>query len=119
MTLTPGVYCFGSSAQLTGTLTLDALGDPGAVFVIQAGSTVITAANAAVEMVNGGDPCNVYWQVGSSATIGADASFMGNIVALTSITLSTGVSILGRALACNAAVTMGVNAVSAASCQAW
>lgn len=65
----------------------------------------------------GGDPCNVYWQVGSSATLGANASFTGNIVALTSITLSTGVSLLGRALACNAAVTLGTTTVSAASCQ--
>jgi hypothetical protein len=118
LTLTPGVYCYGSSAQLTGTLTLDAQGDPGAVFVIQAGSTLITAANAAVDMVNGGDPCNVYWQVGSSATIGADASFVGNIVALTSITLSAGATLVGRALASSASVTMSINSVSAASCQA-
>ncbi len=118
LTLTPGVYCYATSAQLTGTLTLDAQGDPGAVFVIQAGSTVISAANAAVDMVNGGNPCNVYWQVGSSATLGADASFVGNIVALTSITLSTGVDLVGRALACNAAVTLGSSTVSAASCQA-
>jgi hypothetical protein len=118
LTLTPGVHCYGAAAQLTGTLTLDALGDPGAVFVIRTGTTVITAASAAVDMVNGADPCNVYWQVGSSATIGANASFMGNIVALTSITLSAGVSVVGRALACNGGVTMDTNAVSAASCQA-
>jgi Ice-binding-like/Stigma-specific protein, Stig1 len=117
LTLTPGTYCFSSSAQLTGTLTLNAQGDPGAVFIFQIGSTLTTASNSSVRFVNGGNLCNVYWQVGSSATIGTGTTFVGSILALTSITLTTGASVFGRALARNAAVTMDTNTVSAASCQ--
>lgn len=117
LTLTPGTYCFSSSAQLTGTLTLNAEGDPAAVFVFQIGSTLTAASSSSVRVINGGDSCNVYWQVGSSATIGTGSTFMGSIIALTSITLSTGVAVSGRALARNAAVTMDTDTVSAASCQ--
>lgn len=113
LVLTPGVYHFSSSAFLTGTLTLDAQGDPNAQFVFQMGSTLITASNSLVQTINNGDGCNVYWQVGSSATLGTGTDFTGNIVALTSITLTTGASILeGRALARNGAVTMDSNIVS-------
>lgn len=70
LTLTPGVYHFASSAQLTGTLTLDAQNDPDAVFIFQMGSTLTTAGNAAVVLINGAQNCNVFWQVGSSATLG-------------------------------------------------
>ena len=73
-TLTPGVYKSASSLELTGTLTLDAQGDPNAVFVFQAGSTLITASASRVELVNGAQPCNVFWQVGSSATLGTTRS---------------------------------------------
>ncbi len=117
LTLTAGTYCFSSSAQLTGTLTLDAQGDPAAVFVFQIGSTLTTASNASVQVINGGSPCNVFWQVGSSATLGTGTSFEGSILALTSITLTTGVAVEGRALARNGAVTMDTNNVDAASCQ--
>jgi len=117
LTLTPGAYCFSSSAQLTGTLTLDAQGDPAAVFVFQIGSTLTTASNASVQIINSGNLCNVYWQVGSSATIGTGTTFRGSIIALTSITLTTGVSVIGRTLARNGAVTMDSNTLSAASCQ--
>lgn len=114
LTLTPGVYFFASSAFLTGTLTLDAMGDPNAMFVFQMGSTLITASNSAVATINGADGCNIYWQVGSSATLGTGTSFEGNILALTSITLTTGANILdGRALARNGAVTMDSNAITA------
>jgi hypothetical protein len=116
LTLTAGTYCFSSSAQLTGTLTLDAQGDPSAVFVFQMGSTLTTASNSSVAMINGGNPCNVYWQVGSSATLGTSTAFDGNIVALASITLTTDVSVTGRALARTAAVTMDTNVVDASSC---
>jgi formylglycine-generating enzyme required for sulfatase activity len=116
LTLTPGTYCFSSSAQLTGTLTLNAEGDPAAVFIFQIGSTLTTASNSSVLVINGGDSCNVYWQVGSSAAIGTGTKFIGSIIALTSITLTTGVSVSGRALARNGAVTLDTNAVSAASC---
>jgi hypothetical protein len=117
LTLTAGTYCFSSSAQLTGTLTLNAEGDPAAVFIFQIGSKLTTASNSSVRVINGGNFCNVYWQVGSSATIGTGTTFTGSIIALTSITLTTGVSLFGRALARNAAVTMDTNTVSAASCQ--
>jgi len=117
LTLTPGTYCFSSSAQLTGTLTLDAKGDPAAAFVFQIDSTLTTASASSVRIVNGGTSCNVYWQVGSSATLGTDTKFMGSIIALTSITLTTGASVSGRALARNAAVTLDSNTVSAASCR--
>ncbi|MDQ2947628.1 MAG: ice-binding family protein, partial [Acidobacteriota bacterium] len=111
-TLTPGVYCFASSAQLTGTLTLDALGDPNAVWVFQIGSTLTTASGSTVNIINGGSSCNVFWQVGSSATLGTTTSFKGNILALASITLTTGASNSGRLLALTGAVTLDTNAVT-------
>lgn len=112
MTLTAGVYCFSSSAELTGTLTLDAEGDPNAEFIFQIGSTLTTASNSAVEVINGGNNCNVYWQVGSSATLGTATAFAGNIVALTSITATTGANASGRLLARNGAVTLDSNSVA-------
>jgi len=112
LTLTPGVYCFDTSAQLTGVLELDAEGDPDAVFVFRIGSTLTTASNSSVSMLNSADPCNVFWQVGSSATLGTDTAFAGSILALTSITLNTGADIDGRALARNGAVTMDTNRIS-------
>jgi len=118
LTLTPGVYCFSSSAQLTGTLTLDAQGDPNAVFVFQIGSTLTTASSSVVQVINGGSNCNVFWQVGSSATLGTTTSFAGNILALTSITLTTGANASGRLLARNGAVTLDTNSITvcAAAC---
>jgi hypothetical protein len=114
-TLVPGVYCSASSMGLTGTLTLDAQGDPGAVFVFQIGSALTTASGSQVRVVNGGNSCNVFWQVGSSATLGTGSSFAGSIIALSSITLTTGVSADGRALARTGAVTLDGNAVSVCS----
>jgi len=111
-TLTPDVYCFDDSAQLTGALTLDFGGDSNAVFVFRIGSPLTTASNSSVSMINSPDACNVFWQVGSSATLGTDTDFVGSILALTSITLNTGASIDGRALARNGAVTMDSNRVS-------
>ena len=112
-TLTAGVYCFASSAQLTGILTLDAQGSASAVFIFKMGSTLTTASASSVVLINGGAPCNVFWQVGSSATLGTTTSFAGNILALASITVTTGASVTGRALALNGAVTLDTNAVSA------
>jgi hypothetical protein len=117
-TLVAGVYCFASSAQLTGTLTLDAQGNPNAVFIFQIGSTLTTASNASVVLINGGLACNVSWQVGSSATLGTGTAFQGNILALTSITLVTGASLTGRALARNGAVTLDTNAITVPACAA-
>ncbi|HVT15564.1 MAG TPA: ice-binding family protein [Thermoanaerobaculia bacterium] len=112
LTLTPGTYCFASSAQLTGTLTLNSQGNANAVFVFQIGSTLTTASSSSVVVINGGSDCNVFWQVGSSATLGTGTVFTGNILALTSITLNTSTSISGRALARNGAVTLASNSVS-------
>jgi hypothetical protein len=112
MTLTPGVYFFSSSAQLTGTLTLNNLGNPNALFVFQIGSTLTTASGSAVVFSSTLDDPNVFWQVGSSATLGTTTKFQGNILALTSITLDNGASIgCGSALAINGAVTMNDNSI--------
>jgi hypothetical protein len=111
-TLTSGVYSF--SAGLTGTLTLDAQGLSNAFWVFQTGSTLITASNASVVFINDADNiAPVFWQVGSSATLGTDTEFIGNIVALTSITMNHGADILcGSALARNGAVTLDTNTIS-------
>jgi uncharacterized repeat protein (TIGR01451 family) len=118
LTLIPGVYCFATSAQLTGTLTLDAQGNPSAVFIFQIGTTLTTATNSSVSIVNGGSSCDVFWQVGISATLGTTTSFQGSILALTSIALNTGATMSGRALAQNGAVTMDSNNVSLTACNA-
>ena len=117
LTLTPGIYCFSSSAQLTGTLTLNAQANANAVFIFKTGSTLTTAAGSSVLLINGGNPCGVAWQIGSSATLGTTTSFIGNLIALTSITLNTGADIIGgRALARNGAVTLDTNDISFAPC---
>lgn len=116
LTLTPGVYSFPSSAQLTGTLTLNNLGNPDAEFVFQIGSTLTTASNSSVVTINNGGGaggCTVFWQVGSSATLGTGTAFEGHILALTSITMNTGATILeGSALARNGAVTLDDNTIT-------
>jgi hypothetical protein len=117
-TLVAGVYHFSSSAQLTGALTLDAKGDPNAVFVFQVGSTLTTASRSSVLVLNGAQDCNIFWQVGSSATLGTATAFKGNIIALTSITLTTGAAVSGRVLARNAAVTLDTNEISILRCAA-
>ncbi len=106
MTLTPGVYCFNSSAQLTGDLVLDGLGNPLAVWVFKMGSTLTTASASSVSMINGCQSHNVFWQVGSSATLGTTTRFHGNILALESVTLTNGASLVGRAFGLTGAVTM-------------
>jgi uncharacterized repeat protein (TIGR01451 family) len=117
-TLAPGVYSSGSSIGLTGTLTLDGGGDPDAVFIFQAGSTLTTASGSAVNLINGAQACHVFWQVGSSATLGTNSTFKGNILALTSATLTTGVNVEGRVLARNGAVTLDANTITKATCAA-
>ncbi len=113
LVLTPGTYFFASSAQLTSTLTLNALGNPNAVFIFQIGSTLTTASNATIIAINGAFGGNVFWQVGSSATLGTATAFQGTIIAQASITLTTGASILdGRAIALTGAVTLDSNSVS-------
>ncbi len=115
LTLTPGVYCFSTSAQLTGTLRLDFQGNPNAIFLFKIGSALTTASGSAVLLLNSGGsncPSNLFWQVGSSATLGTGSSFVGNILALSSITLTTGAQLQGRALARNGAVTLDTNSVT-------
>jgi hypothetical protein len=109
-TFGPGVYNSASSLGITGTVTLDARGDPNAVFTFQMGSTLITASASNVKLINGAKASNVFWQVGSSATLGTTTSFAGTIMALASITVTTGVTVDGRALALNGAVTLDSNA---------
>jgi hypothetical protein len=104
LTLLEGVYCFDTSAGMTGTLTLDGQGNPDAVFIIRTGSTLITASGSSVNLIGEANACNVFWQVGSSATLGTTTSFAGNILAVASITLNTGATITGRALAGEAGV---------------
>jgi Ice-binding-like len=117
-TLTPGVYHFSSSAQLTGTLTLNGEGRSGSLFIFQIGSTLTTATRSRVVLIGGANSCNVFWQVTSSATLGTATSFQGNLIALTSITMVTGATIGvgggrngGRALARNGALTLDSNII--------
>jgi hypothetical protein len=106
--LGPGVYAGPSRSPLglTGPLVLDGAGDPSSVFIFLTDSTLITGSSSTVRLINGAQECNVFWQVGSSATLGTDSVFRGNILALTSITVTTGVIVYGRALARNGAVTL-------------
>ena len=113
-TLTPGVYLVNAGvSNLTGTLTLNGLGDPDAFWVFQMPSTLITSPGSVVNVINTGAGAGLYWNVGSSATLDTTTSFEGNILALTSITLNTGATIgCGRALASTGAVTMDHNTIS-------
>src|ERR1700722_4789246 len=111
-TLAPGVYNSPSAIGLTGALTLNAGGDPNAVFVFQAGSSLTTASASSINLINGAQACNVFWQVGSSATLGTGSKFPGSIPALTSITVTNSVTIDGRVLARNGAVTLDTDTIS-------
>jgi hypothetical protein len=114
--LNPGAYSFSSSAQLTGPLTLNAQGNANAQFVFEIGSTLTTASASSVVLVNGASPCNVYWQIGSSATLGTTTAFQGNLMALASITLNNGATVIGRVLARNGAVTLINNVLDNSRC---
>jgi hypothetical protein len=110
LTLTPGTYCQTTAPTLTGTLTLSGNG----IFIFQIGSTLVTAPGATVSLTNGAQPCNVFWQVSSSATLDTTTTFVGTIMALTDIQLKTGASIIaGRALAQTGAVTLDTNQITA------
>lgn len=108
LTLSPGVYNFDTSAALTGTLTLDGPGD----YVFQTGSTLTTASASSINLINGAMPCSVFFQVGSSATLGTGTDFVGTIIADQSNTLATGTNVLGRVIALNAAVTLDNNTIT-------
>lgn len=115
-TFVGGVYTAPSSLGLTGTVTLDGQNNPNSVFIFQVGSTLTTASGSNVNLINGASACNVFWQVGSSATLGTASDFTGNILALTSITATTGTTVEGRALARNGAVTLDTNTFTAPNC---
>jgi Ice-binding-like len=110
--LVAGVYCFSSAAQLTGPLTLNGPG----VYIFQVGSKLTTSSNAVVTPIQGASPCNVFWQIGISATIGADTRFVGNILALTSISAQTGATFNGGLYARNGAVSLDNNTVTRSRC---
>lgn len=118
LTLAPGVYAAASKAplSLSGELVLDGQGDPNAVFIFQTNSTLITSSGSSIRVINGASECNVFWQVGSSATLGSGSSFIGNILALTSVTVESSAVVQGRALARNGAVTLDDNVFTAPSC---
>ena len=119
-TLTAGVYRTGAvpSLGLTGELTLDAQGDPRAQFIFQIASTLVTATDSRVSLINGAQACNVFWQVGSSATLGTRTALKGSILALTSISVNDGVAVDGRLLARNGAVTLINDTVTRSGCAA-
>ena len=117
LTLVSGVYNAGSAAlDLTGILTLDGQDDPNSVWVFQATSSLITASSSSVKLINGASSCNVFWQVTSSATLGSGSTFVGTILALTSITMNSGVKISGRALARNGKVTLINDTITSSPC---
>ncbi len=118
LNLTEGLYSADSKGplSLSGTLTLT--GGPNAVFIFQTGSTLITGSDSTVSLLGGVTACNVFWQVGSSATLGTGSTFVGNILALTSVTVTSGVTVEGQALARNGAVTLDDDVFTRPSCAA-
>ena len=118
--LQAGVYAGPSKGalSLTGPLVLDGAGNANSVFIFQTNSTLITASGSTVTLINGAKECNVFWQVGSSATLGTGSVFVGNILALTSISVNNSVTVHGRALARNGAVTLINDTFTKPSCAA-
>lgn len=117
-TLTPGIYAQAGTMNLNGTLILDAGGNPDAVWLFQAGSDLVVGSGSAVTLTGGAQACNVFWQVTSSASINTGVSFQGTIMALTSITIATGSTIYGRALARNGTVTLDTDTITRMPCAA-
>jgi hypothetical protein len=114
--LAPGTYRYNAAALMTGALILDAEGDPNAEFVFQIGSQLTTESASSVLLVNGASPCNVYWQVGSSAVLGTTTSFQGSLMALTSISLNSKATVVGRMLARNGQVSLIENTLTRPLC---
>jgi LPXTG-motif cell wall-anchored protein len=115
-TLPGGVYTSAGPLALSGVLTLDGKNDPNSVFVFQVASTLTTASASSIKLINGAQPCNIFWQVGSSATLGTNSQFVGTIMALTSISANTGTTIEGRALARNGQVALDTNVFTLPGC---
>lgn len=116
LSLTPGVYGYSSSALLTGQLTLNAQGNPKAQFVFVIGSALTTESASSVKLINGASPCNVYWRVGSSATLGTTTDFQGNLMALSDITVNNGVHVEGRVLAREGQITLDNDVLDNSQC---
>jgi len=116
--LAPGVYANAAKGPLllTGAMTLDGQNDPNAVFIFQTDSTLTTGSGSVVNLINGASECNIFWQIGSSATIGTGSAFVGNVLALTSIAVQTGASVRGRTLARNGEVTLDNNVFTSTNC---
>lgn len=113
----PGVYTAKTELKLSsGSVTLNAQGDPNAVFIFQIGSTLVTGSNTSVVLTGGAQACNVFWQVGSSATLGTGTSFIGTVMAYASIAAQTAATIHGRLLAETAAVTLDTNTITNSNC---
>ncbi|WP_204358220.1 ice-binding family protein [Streptosporangium sp. 'caverna'] len=118
-TLGPGIYkSTAGTFQITGNLTLDAQGDPNAVFIFQTASSLSTGTASTVTLTGGAQECNVFWKVGSSAALGTNSSFTGNILALNSISAGGGAAVKGRALARTGLVTLNKSTVTPSVCQA-
>jgi len=117
LTLIPGVKCFSTNTQLSGTLTLDGQGDQNAVFILKIQGTLTTASKAVVKLQGGGQACNVYWIVGGSATIGQSSALVGNILTLGSVTMNTGAKVEGRVLSQNGSVTLDTATISRPACR--
>lgn len=115
-TLTPGVYKSSGPLSVSGALTLNGQGNPNSVFIFQVASTLTTATASSIVLTNSAQACNIYWQVGSSATLGTASNFKGNILALTSITATTGTTVQGRALARNGQVSLDTNVFTMPGC---
>src|SRR5665213_1086124 len=115
LTLASGTYSAGAMG-LSGTVTLDGKGDPNAVFIFQAASTLITGSSSKVALIGGAQPCNVFWQVTSSATLGTNSTFVGTVMALTSTTVQTGATVQGRILARKGGVTLDDNTITVPAC---
>jgi len=114
--LSPGAYRYNAAALLSGPLTLDAEGDPSAQFVFLIGSALTAESASSVVLINGASPCNVYWQVGSSATLDTTTAFQGNLMALASISLNDGATVVGRLLAREGGVTLINNVLTRPLC---
>lgn len=115
-TLIDGVYTSSGPLALSGTLTFDGQGNPNSVFIVQVASTLITATASHVATINGAQACHIFWQVGSSATLGTASTFQGTVMALSSVTVTTSAHVKGRALARNGAVTLDNNVFTAPDC---
>jgi Ice-binding-like len=114
--LDPGTYLYSSSAQLTGPLVLNAHGNANAQFVFKIGTKLTTASASSVQLINGASPCNVFWQVGTSATLGSTTAFKGNLMALASISVNNGVTVQGRLLARNGQVSLINDVIDGSMC---